>query len=469
MVIIKPIAYYNMLVHILRFGNKSRDSRQYKEVMGMLIGHLEGEDEIMNVIIEDAVPISHGGSIEVDFSPQDYISFATIDEQYAEKNWFTVGWYHSHPGLRIFFSSTDIKNQLGWQTPNPSAIGIVFDHTYLETPGDLGFRTFRLDNPSKDKSTDYHEVKTIVEPPDNIQFYFKLMELINSVHSKEPPILEINEIPDPFGEIIFPEKGQLLAKKPELQLTNIFSALQNGISKFLQLSVEPLISFLNRWSQEIIKKTMDNNLQMRSDLVAIKDILSQGIDKLQNSFKFSLMEKLNELDIYINDRFEIFDGDQEKIKTLINLTKEELTNQVNKLFEEKIKVSIYETLGIFDQSSNKLTEINQKNIIYSQNIEQQRVSLENLFKILNSIEKLTLDNLKDIQEKISEKFKQKINEISNSFTELANKTNTFLTELDTTTSLFENLKSLLQNKLNLLKTENKDLLNKIKKSEQGGG
>ena len=102
-VTIKPIAYYKMLIHILRFGNKVRNPRLYREVMGMLIGRLEGEGEIKNVIIEDAVPISHGGSIEVDFKPQDYISFASVDEQFAEKNWFTVGWYHSHPGLRIFF------------------------------------------------------------------------------------------------------------------------------------------------------------------------------------------------------------------------------------------------------------------------------------------------------------------------------------------------------------------------------
>ncbi|MHA1293550.1 MAG: Mov34/MPN/PAD-1 family protein, partial [Promethearchaeota archaeon] len=129
-VTIKPLAYYKMLVHVLRFGNKMRDRRQYREVMGILIGRLEGEPDnkgVRDVIVEDYVPISHGGSIEVAFKPEDYVTFSYVDAEYAEREppLFSVGWAHSHPGLKIFFSSTDVKNQLGWQTPNPSAIGIV--------------------------------------------------------------------------------------------------------------------------------------------------------------------------------------------------------------------------------------------------------------------------------------------------------------------------------------------------------
>ena len=153
-----------MLIHVLRYGNKARDPRDYREVMGILIGRLEGEADhrgIRNVIIEEAVPISHGGSIEVSFAPEDYVTFSMVDVEYAERDppLFSCGWYHSHPGLGIFFSGTDINNQLGWQTPNPSAIGIVFDHTHLENPGDLGFRTFRLDDPSKGSRSGYHEVE----------------------------------------------------------------------------------------------------------------------------------------------------------------------------------------------------------------------------------------------------------------------------------------------------------------------
>ncbi|GAH42057.1 unnamed protein product, partial [marine sediment metagenome] len=109
---IKADAYYKMILHVFRFGNKARNHSQNIEVMGVLIGHLEeGEDkQFKNVIIEDAVPISHGSSVEVEFSINDYIFFEKANSMYLEKNWFMVGWYHSHPDLfqhKIFFSPTD--------------------------------------------------------------------------------------------------------------------------------------------------------------------------------------------------------------------------------------------------------------------------------------------------------------------------------------------------------------------------
>ncbi|MFW9973422.1 MAG: Mov34/MPN/PAD-1 family protein, partial [Candidatus Odinarchaeota archaeon] len=351
-VIIRPDAYYKMLLHVLRFGNKARDRKQFKEVMGILIGRIEGEPDkkgIRDVIIEDAVPISHGGAIEVAFAPEDYVTFSMVDASYAEKGWFSCGWYHSHPSLDIFFSSTDIRNQLGWQTPNPSAIGIVFDHTYLEKPGDLGFRTFRLDNPNKGQMSGYHEVNTSVETPDNLGYYLKLIELITVIHSKEPPILEINEMPDLFGDITFPSESQIFAKKPELDSTMIINTLKSGLMEFLELSLRPLLSVLNNWSDNLIRSTVENNLQMRKDLIKIKSSLSEGISGLQKDFKFTLGEKLNELDMYIDDKFEEFDSNQADIQNSFNQIKIELIEHFNTIFEQKLE-SIIQNL----HNSNKL-------------------------------------------------------------------------------------------------------------------
>ena len=107
-VTIKPLAYYKMLLHVLRFGSKYIEHSKLSEVMGVLIGRLEGEDEIKNVIVEDVVPVSHGGTIEVKFSVEQLGAFGELDtkiwEQYGDLGWFSVGWMHSHPGLGIFFS-----------------------------------------------------------------------------------------------------------------------------------------------------------------------------------------------------------------------------------------------------------------------------------------------------------------------------------------------------------------------------
>jgi len=484
-VIIKPDAYYKMLLHVLRFGNKARDRRQFREVMGIVIGRLEGEPDkkgIRDVIIEDAVPISHGGAIEVAFAPEDYITFSMVDATYAEKGWFSCGWFHSHPGLEIFFSSTDIRNQLGWQTPNPSAIGIVFDHTYLEKPGDLGFRTFRLDNPNKGQMSGYHEVEATVEPPDSIEYYLKLIELINSVHSKEPPILEINEMPDLFGDIAFPSESQILAKKPELNSTLIIETLKNGLTEFFELSLKPLLLILNSWSDSMTRNTVENNLQMRKDIIKIKDALSEGISGLQKDFKFSLREKLNELDMYIDDKFEEFDSNQEYFKNSFNQIKIELEEQFNILFEQKLKDIMFNILNSINEHLDKLAEINTKGLKASESLDENIKIVETLTKSIGSIENLSLNVLKKEIEELSELFTKNLNKIIGNFINLGKDSKSFLSDLKAAIILLESSKNPIKNKLDTfevekktlqksvteLKKQNEELLKKIEKYEKGG-
>ncbi len=485
-IIIKPNVYYKMLLHVLRFGNKEIDKRQFNECMGILIGHLEGEPDkkgIRDVIIEEAVPISHGGRIEVAFKPEDYVAFSTVDDAYVEKGWFSCGWYHSHPGLDIFFSSTDIHNQLGWQHElSPSGIGIVFDHRYLEKPGDLGFRTFRLDNPNKGQMSGYHEVKATVEPPDSIEYYLKLIELIKSIHSKEPPILEINEMPDLFGDIAFPSENQILAKKPELNSALIIDTLKNGLTEFLELSFKPLIFILNSWSDNMIRNTVDSNLQMRKDIIKIKDALSKGISDLQKDFKFSLGEKLNELDTYIDDKFDEFDSSQEKFKNSFNQIKIELEEQFNILFEQKLKDIVLKILDSANEHIEKLAEINNKGLQTSESLDENIKTVDNITESINSIEESYTDVLKNKTEELSELSTKNLNKVIGNFINLNKDSKSFLSDLKAAIILLESSKNPIQNKLDTLEVENKtlqksnselkkqndDLLKKIEEYEKGG-
>ena len=454
-VTIKAKAYYKMLVHILRFGSKARDHRQFKECMGILIGRLEGTSDIKNVIIEDAVPVSHGGSIEVAFKPEDYITFSYIDAEYAEQDppLFSCGWYHSHPNLRIFFSSTDIKNQLGWQTPNPSAIGIVFDHTYLETPGDMGFRTFRLDDPAKGPMTDYHEVKTIVESPDSIEFYIKIMNLINSIHSKEPPILELNETPDLFGDISVPGQSQIMAKQPEIELTDLLTSLQTGISNLIELTFEPLIRFLNSWSQDMIKKVVENNLQMRTDLVNLKNNISQGMNDIQNTVKNSISNKLYDLDAYFDDRLEVFDKDIETVRTSVNQMKENLNTEITKLFEEKVSAAINPIFTLFEQNTKAITQIEEAGAKNTQSLEAQQKSLEGLSKKLKTIEGAVLEKINTGQDKIKEAILGKVGIVTTNLSDLNKQTKEFSSDLDTAISILETSKQDIKTKMEKAKSD----------------
>ena len=175
-----------MLHHVVEHANRLKSG--WKEVYGLLVGYNKGK----HVIIEDAVPITHGSSIHVQFRMDDYIFAAGVNDLLVEKTnkHFFVGWYHSHPGLGLFLSGTDIVNHLGFQNLNPLACAIVFDHTLIEL-GDEGFQVFRLNNNLMGYSTVKHKIvelnqnkKTKLNPIEEIYYryvhYFRKKSIINT-------------------------------------------------------------------------------------------------------------------------------------------------------------------------------------------------------------------------------------------------------------------------------------------------
>ena len=201
-VIIKPLAYLKMLKHVLRFGSIAKKKSQFKECMGMLMGRLGPlKGTVHDVEVVDAIPMTHGGHIEVAFEDQDYVAFADINAKYAEEGVFNVGWYHSHPGLTMFLSTVDVRNHLGFQTTNASAIAIVWDHQFLEEEGNIGFDTFRLTELGKGQYSDYTSVQTIVEPPTTLDFYkLAIKDILDMQQAGNPAMLEVNELPNVLGD-----------------------------------------------------------------------------------------------------------------------------------------------------------------------------------------------------------------------------------------------------------------------------
>ncbi|TFG17142.1 MAG: hypothetical protein EU533_08495, partial [Promethearchaeota archaeon] len=385
-IVIKPIAYYKMILHVLRFGSKVKDPNQCKEVMGGLIGRIKKGESNEVLVIEDAIPVSHGGAIEVRYSPEQLGDFAEIDnrvfEKHGDQGWFSCGWYHSHPGLSPFFSGTDIMNQLFWQAKNPAGVGLVFDHLYLDKPGDLGFRAFRLDDPSKSRSTGYHEVEARVEPPDDISYYHKIFELINGIYTNQVPIMELNETTNFFEDVFIPEKESLMIKKPELDLNQLIKSLKTGMNNFLESSLTPLIVLLNSWSQEILKKTFFNNSQMRQDLEELKTNLTSGMMDIQKSFNYSLHDELEKLDVFIDDRLDVLEEKQGNLKDLIENYKNDLISHTESIFKETTTPILKDYLkGIGNLTSN-LKNINKKQAEVIQGLEKNNAILQETAKIL---------------------------------------------------------------------------------------
>ena len=497
-VTIKPLAYFKMLLHVLRFGSKVMNRNKFNEVMGVLIGRIEGEEEIKNVIVEDAIPVSHGGSIEVEFSPEQLGAFGQLDndiwENYGDLGWFSVGWYHSHPGLTIFFSGTDIKNQMFWQGRNPSGIGIVFDHNYLETdndyrkahnikkmlnPGeiDYGFRTFRLVDPSSITSK-WYEVETIVELPDSLEFYTKIVELIDKVHTKDNFILELNETPDIFGNVNIPYPDQLMANRYDLNITHLLSIFKDSISEFIDSAFNPLFMFLNKWSQEMVSKVLTNNTQIRDSLIKLKDTLSSKISKIQRDFKASLSYKLDEINGYIFDRIERFDKEFESIQTNVNDFKKDVEEQVMSSFEQVIKPSIEQLERSIEENGSILINLNDAQSRYKQKITTLESFIEDISNNIITNKETLINDIKNSSDKIADLVSEKINissesidavkkQVDECYSDIENVNANVETSSNSLSNLKEQIKELtsknetLQNKLMLLDGDNPELSNKI--------
>jgi proteasome lid subunit RPN8/RPN11 len=490
LVTIKPLAYYKMLLHILRFGSKHLEQKKLSEVMGVLIGRLEGEDEIKNVIVEDVVPVSHGGSIEVKFSVDQLGAFGEIDgkiwEQYGDVGWFSVGWYHSHPGLGIFFSETDKFNQIFWQK-NPSGIGIVFDHTYLDKPGDNGFRVFRLDetnldDPSLALKSGYHEVNAKVDPPNDLEYYLKIMELINKIHTGTPQILELNETLDLFSDVDIPEEDQLISKLPEIDFNEVFTALQKGMGGFLEHTLKPIIYFMNSWGQDTTNRINLNNSLIRNDLKDLRDKLSSEIINLQQSFNYNLQNDLRDLDFYVDDKLEEFDNEKDNILSVLRNSSGESRSEIANLFAEKGKSMFDPVLNNISSISSSLSEFNQKFSNLIRNLEQGRSSLSDLTERHKSLDKFIQSSINTVQEDIITTYANSTHKMKTTINNLNKETKGYLSNLKAAIILLESLKTPIKEKLNSMQTENKELqktvkdlrsenknlLNKIKKLERGG-
>ncbi len=184
---IKANAYKNIVLHASRFCNSKIPRNKWKEVYGFLVGNIEGED----IIVEEAVPMTHGGTTEVQFEEKHYIEAAELDSKLAgEGQDFIIGWYHSHPGLDLFLSSVDIQNHMGFQGPNPKSIALVYDPTKL-LEGHPGFEIFRLNK--IELTSGFHTVPWKILELDEKFFARSLFELSEKSAARKPVIEEYGE------------------------------------------------------------------------------------------------------------------------------------------------------------------------------------------------------------------------------------------------------------------------------------
>lgn len=136
-----------MVKFFVQYSSNKIPKDSWVESMGFLFCNVEGD----YYMIEDAIGMGSGTELDVQLSP---MKFSNINEIESEHEGFIGGWWHTHPDLSLFFSETDIKNQVFYQQNNPDGLGIVFDHTMIDEDF-LGFKIFRLLHQFSDE---YNEV-----------------------------------------------------------------------------------------------------------------------------------------------------------------------------------------------------------------------------------------------------------------------------------------------------------------------
>ncbi|MHA1674544.1 MAG: hypothetical protein ACTSYI_13075 [Promethearchaeota archaeon] len=167
--------YKTIIATTTRYANMRIPEEEWAEVYGLLYGYNDGDD----VIITEAIPFTHTKKqrhiLKVEFEEEDYALAASIESEFylLDPPQYIVGWYHSHPGIKLMLSQDDVKNQLAWQTNNPLAVALVFNPQRLlnqvEVPSrmgdpmkmlhlDTGFINFRLDDPNSGMEAAFHEV-----------------------------------------------------------------------------------------------------------------------------------------------------------------------------------------------------------------------------------------------------------------------------------------------------------------------
>ena len=355
-------AYKRIIGYANRYANQNLNTSKWREVYGILIGAIENDEKI---IVKDAIPMVVGDRAGVKYENKQYVDMAQIDASVFErsiqdnKNDFIIGWFHTHPGFGFFYSPIDCLTQLGYQLPNPYALGLVFDHCEKESEShSLGIAGLRLKNPERGISSTYDlieleyefeqnlmnkEAKAVTKKVDkNIEKVLKELEFISEILRKKA----LAQLQRNYGLILVP--------KEDVIITNT-EAEANADERYLY-----------EWDPDFFKK-------------------SYRIPKFREKIEKMISAAYDELDDLIGKKDEIkFKVRKERLKKKIKTVLKKPNEWYDKLiddFSKKIDL-IYPFYDYLDTTERKV-------------IEHFEERSSEYFKVLNELNKRTKLNLKD--------------------------------------------------------------------------
>jgi proteasome lid subunit RPN8/RPN11 len=346
-------AYEQIILHATRFANTKVPMDSWKEVMGFLVGTVQDS----KVLVKKAVPMAHGSSIEVEFTEDHYVKAATVNSWAAERNMFFVGWYHSHPGLGLFLSSTDITNQLGYQGTNADAVALVFDHTKVTEKGHPGFAVFKLDNPDLGTMSDFHAIRWEIEEVNRENYVKSLYEFSERSLMKQPLAPEYGEDVSALGgtseatsqvDISTTPIGNIEITLPSVPVEPILDGMLNGFRRFTEEVLPPMFLASNEQSRATANAFQELANRQVKTLNELQELLSIGVGELRKQIMAKIDESHEGLVNIMSTNF----NDQKEVLT-------KTTDDVSDMEDRIIDDVVNSREKIFNQMNVKFSEINE--------------------------------------------------------------------------------------------------------------
>ncbi len=363
--IISMKAYRRIVVYALRYANNDMKPKNWREAYGILIGHIENDDICY---ITDAIPMIVGSRAGVKFETKQYADMAQIDESLYEKflneqsDDFILGWWHTHPGFGWFFSRVDTATQLGYQGPNPYAIGLIYDHTE-QTINVSGIKGLRLVDPSRGVYSKY----AFAELKFDVPVDQAIKKINNEIKEVLPKFKEINELlhyihnvlrkrlmaqlQRNFGLILVPKRDKKITTSEELAEEEADRYLYEWNPKFLEEKYR-VPHYREKLEKEIakskqkLKKILKNKTYNKSEA---KKKFEGAKKKIQGELEKKLLkpkEWLGKIKARFNKKMEVIRPYYDYLDTAERKIVEYLEERLNsytkelKIIEEKLKFKI---------------------------------------------------------------------------------------------------------------------------------
>ncbi len=421
-VIIKKEAFRNMITHLLRFGNIIL--RRRYDVLGICIGNISENNDI---IINNAIPITHGKGINLNTDNYLLEKIAQIKEKYNASGLKGIGNYISHVDNGLSLSERDINNLLQFQNEdNPLGFCVAFDPNLIDKNDNFGLKIYTLDDFHQGINSQYHELPYEIEKPNSLD-YFKWVQKFVEDYQKEDPILikEIIELSEDKQKDL-----QEIPKTKEKMVEELFY-----FSNFKEANVEfgdTVERIMNqqiiRWTEEFNSATLSGNQKLLESIIQIKENISRGLINYKKVFEeefkiiFNIFEESlsSSIDTRIQDFNKIIEDTKRKYtmikESLIESIKNQVTNNYRDFQEIMKKFS-----EMSEFSKNQMKNLAEKAQILNESIITMPEQIKNNFEeIIVKLQERAEKNNIEIMELFNNLYSE-IELIENTFSEIKNR------------------------------------------------